>query len=390
MKIDGAKKSIEDLKSPEGFLYAGLPKFRALFGRDSLISSMELLDHDRNIAMATLQALSSMQGSGFNQETLEEPGKIIHEYQHDVGLIKSRTRNVPWLKHGKNYFSVDSTPLFVILYHMLMEKDPGILEDRGLLDSAIKAISWIVDFGFNGHFLSYMKAMRGFGLQSQSWRDGIGAVLENLKDPVSVVGVQGYAFSALNRGLQIMEKACLNEINHILYERINELTTKLKENFQDMFYLEETGFYAFAVDGDGVAEKTVSSDPGHLLFSGLLNKNEEKIVIDRIFQEDLLTEYGIRCLSTKSPYFDEKAYQRGSVWPHDNFLIAMGLKFRGYHKLAAEIGTRVTRALEELSGMPEYFGVDRKGKLIPSGKMRITPCDPQAWTAGAYYYFNSS
>ena len=390
MNIEDARKSVEDLRSPKGFLYAGLPKFRALFGRDSLISSMELLEYDVQIALSTLHALSSMQGTGFNQETLEEPGKIIHEYQHDVELIKSRTRNVPWLKHGKNYFSVDSTPLFVILYNMLMEKDPGILEDISLLDSVMRAIAWIVDFGFNGNFLSYIKAMKGFGLQSQSWRDGIGAVLESLKDPVSVVGVQGYAFSSLNSGLRIMEKASIRGKNSALYDRIKESITKMKENFQDNFYLEETGFYAFAVDGDGVAEKTVSSDPGHLLFSGLLDKESEKLVVTRIFEEDLMTEYGIRCMSSKSPYFDQKAYQRGSVWPHDNFLIAMGLESRGFHKQASEVGRRISQALEELNGMPEYFGVDKNGKLIPPGKMRITPCDPQAWTAGAYCYFNSA
>lgn len=390
MKIEDARKSIEDLKSPEGFLYAGLPKFKALFGRDSLISSIELLNYDSNIANATLHALSSLQGSGFDQETLEEPGKIIHEYQHDTEIIKSRARNVVWLKHGKNYFSVDSTPLFVILYHMLMEKNPRVLRDRELLDSVLMAISWMLDFGFSGAFLSYMKAKIGFGLQSQSWRDGIGAVLENLKDPVSVVGVQGYTFSALNRGLKIMSKAGLKETKYAFYERIEESITKLKENFHENFYLEETGFYAFAIDGDGVAEKTVTSDPGHLLFSGLLNRGEEKQVIDRIFETDLLTDYGIRCMSSKSTYFDEKAYQRGSVWPHDNFLIASGLKNAGYEKLAAEIGKRVSSALEELNGVPEYFGVSRNGELIPSRKMRITPCDPQAWTAGAYNYFNSS
>lgn len=387
MNPDEVKISIEKLKSPEGFLYAGLPKFKALFGRDSLIASMELLDYDRKIAMSTLISMSSLQGSDFNPETLEEPGKIIHEFQHDIDLIKKRSRNVPWLNHGRNYFSVDSTPLFVILYHMVMERDPKILDNGQLLDSFSRAISWIVDLGLDGHFLSYMKAVKGFGLQSQSWRDGIGAVLENLKDPVSVVGVQGYVYSALERSLEILGKANLGD-NNALIPKIESALSGLKENFQNNFYLEETGYYAFAVDGDGVAEKTVSSDPGHLLFSGLLGRDEVQAVVDRLFEDDLMTDYGIRCMSSRSQYFDEKAYQRGSVWPHDNFLIAMGLKARGYHRQAEEIGRRISLALEMYQGTPEYYGVDVRGNLIPCNRMRVVPCDPQAWTAGAYYYFN--
>ena len=385
MHIDS---SVEKLKTPEGSLYAGLPKFKALFGRDSLISSIALLDYDSSIALSTLKSLCGLQGMKINDMTLEEPGKIIHEIQQDADLINSRNRDVPWLKQGRNYFSVDSTPLYVILYHRLMEKDPALFNDMVLRNSVLDALTWIVDYGFKGNFLCYNKASKGRGLQSQSWRDGIGAVLENLKDPVAVVGVQGYAYSALKIGLKILERSGLRESKSELYDKIENTVEKLRGHFQDNFFLEETGYYALATDGDGIAEKTISSDPGHLLFSGILHKNEERIVIDRLFESDLMTDYGIRCLSSKSQYFDAKAYQRGSVWPHDNFLIAMGLEEREYHQQAGEIGKRVSEALELIDGFPEYYGVDMNGKLIPSKKMRIVSCDPQAWTAGAYYYFN--
>lgn len=380
------EQALGKLKSPKGFLYAGLPKFEALFGRDSVISALQLLDYDVGIAVKTLAALAAYQGKETDLMSGEEPGKILHELQESRKLLGKRNLDVPWLKEGPNYFSVDSTPLFIILAHDLLTRGVAEAEEGNLRKQVLMALSWIIDYGIRNTFLSYMKASRGSGLQSQSWKDGIGIVLEQMKDPVSIVGVQGYAYEAMVRGMELIDHWGLKGDKSELYESLKIRLSGLREHFDDNFFLEETGYYAMAIDGDGVAEKTISSDPGHVIASGLLSRERERQVVDRLFEDDLMTDYGIRCLSTSSQYFDERAYQRGSVWPHDNFMICRGLDVRGYHKESSEIKKRIVDALDQMGSFPEYYGVDRGGDLIPNSKMRIETCDPQAWTLGAYHY----
>lgn len=383
LEIDSA---IKLLKAPEGFLYAGLPKFRALFGRDSIISSIQLLDYDPEIAVSTLEVLSRYQGKRHNQKIMEEKGKILHEYQQDKELIKERLSTVPWIGEGKNYFSVDSTPLFLILFAEYARRRNLPKPSDVVVEAGKEALEWIVNFGLKNGLLSYNRAMKGAGLQSQSWRDGAGFILDSLKDPVSVIGTQGYAYEALMEGSDVLADTGKITRGSDLYVAAREAARNIKERLDDLFYIEETGFYALAIDGDGVAQKIISSDPGHLLFSGILSRSQEDKIVGRIFEKDLLTDYGIRCISSKSEFFDEKAYQRGSVWPHDNFIIAYGLDKRGYGKESKEIKERLIEGLRKLKGFPEYFGVERNGRIMGQEMMRIRPCHTQAWTVGAYYY----
>jgi len=352
MDKNAISEAIEKLRSPEGFLYAGLPKFKALFGRDSIISSIELMSHDRSIPLSTLEVLSKYQGKRKVGSTSEEPGKILHELQTDKKLIEIRSRELPWLSMGKNYFSVDSTPLYIILVADFLDYYGMPESFQQIIDSAINGLKWILDFGIKDRFLSYIKAIKGTGLQSQSWRDGIGYILDILKDPVSVVGVQGYAYLALRKGKQLIEKYSSTGKSPDLIERIDRSSANIRDQLDSYFFIEDEGYYALAVDGDGVAERSVTSDPGHLLVSGILSRKMERLVVDRIFEPDMLTDYGIRSMSSKSVYFDEKAYQRGAVWPQDNFIIWLGLEKRGYHKESKEIRERIALSMEEMGGFP--------------------------------------
>ena len=384
MKVPEATiRQLESLRSPEGWLYAGLPKFKALFGRDSIISSWELLDYDPSIAVSTINALTKMQGAGFNYETMEEPGKIIHEYQGDKELIKERSKIIPWLANGKNYFSVDSTPLFVILVSDMWRKDKNLVSDE-MISAMVRSVKWIIGNGMNGSFLSYRKPPVDSGLQSQSWRDGIGFILDQMKSPVSVVGVQGYAYCALNKAKDVLKYLGYEHLE--IVEKIDSSMNFISDNLYDFFQTED-GSLGLAMDGDGVLNKTVTSDPGHLLFSGMLNANQQSNIVERLFKPDLLTDYGIRCMSESDPAFDPKAYQRGSIWPHDNWIIARGLLKNGFMKQYRDLRDRLLKASEKFGGLPEYFGVSRDGKLIHNDKMRIKPCFPQAWSVGAEINF---
>ena len=385
MKVPGSTiKQLEALRSPEGWLYAGLPKFRALFGRDSIISSLELLDHDPSIAVSTVNALMKMQGTESNYKTMEEPGKIIHEYQTDKELIEKRSKIIPWLSTGKNYFSVDSTPLFVILVSELWMKNKSLVTNE-MIAAMARSVKWIIEYGMNGSFLSYRKPPVDSGLQSQSWRDGIGSILEQMKSPVSVVGVQGYAYSSLKKAEDVL-KSFGSEYADIVNE-IESPMNFIRDNLYEYFLIDDDAYLGLAVDGDGVLNRTVTSDPGHLLFSGILSVKQQDEIVKRLFEPDLLTDYGIRCLSESDPGFDPKAYQRGSIWPHDNWIIAMGLLRSGCEKQYRDLRDKLLAASGKFNGLPEYFGVSRDGNLIENEKMRIKPCFPQAWSIGAQIDF---
>ncbi|MCL4341679.1 MAG: hypothetical protein M1431_06265 [Candidatus Thermoplasmatota archaeon] len=373
-------RQLESLKSPDGWLYAGLPKFKALFGRDSIISSLELLDFDPSIAVSTIGALIKLQGKDFNSTNMEEPGKIIHEYQTDKELIERRSRIVPWLSLGKNYFSVDSTPLFVILVSELWKKNRNMVKSE-MIAAMSKAVRWIISHGMNGSFLSYRKPPPDSGLQSQSWRDGIGSILEQMKSPVSVIGVQGYAYLALNLAKGVLKN--FGSDHREVLEEIDEPMNFIRNNLYDNFLTDDNSFLGLAIDGDGVLNRTVTSDPGHLLLSGVLNRKQQTDIVERLCEPDLMTDYGIRCLSLNDANFDSKAYQRGSIWPHDNWIIARGLRDNGFEKQYSDLRRRLLSASEEFHGLPEYFGVSRDGRLIEQDKMRIKACFPQAWSVGS-------
>ncbi|WP_393971572.1 hypothetical protein OXIME_000139 [Oxyplasma meridianum] len=384
MNMSETTKQLDALRSPEGWLYAGLPKFKALFGRDSIISSLELINYDSSIAVSTINALMKMQGIGFNSRTMEEPGKIIHEHQTDRELIEKRSKELPWLTVGKNYFSVDSTPLFVILISEMWRNDKHLVREDMII-SMVKAVKWIIEHGMNGSFLSYRKPPVDSGLQSQSWRDGIGSILDEMKSPISIVGVQGYAYYSLKKAYEV-----LRGFGSEYKELIDEIQFSLRfirDNLYEYFQIDDGTYLGLALDGDGVLNRTITSDPGHLLFSGILDGRQQNEIVKRLFEPDLLTDYGIRCMSKLDPFFDSKAYQRGSIWPHDNWMIAIGLLKNGFLKQYGDLRERILHASEILGGLPEYFGVSRGGTIIENEKMRIKPCFPQAWSTGAEIYF---
>jgi glycogen debranching enzyme len=374
------EKEIELLKSPKGYLYAGFPKFKALFGRDSMITGWELMEWDKGIAISAITALANLQGKRINLETGERPGKIPHEHFDSYLVYKRRKGDVPWLTKMTNYFSVDSTPLFIIVSCLLYDLYPKFISSK-IRNAIINSLEFMEYETRSSGMLSYVKSEPGKGPQSQSWRDGIGDILDRLKSPITTVGAQGYLFDAVNRGIGFLKSPKV-ECGQLEGE-LKELASGLPERLENYFWDEDYSYYALAFDGDGVAERAITSDPGHLLFSGVLTRRREREVIDGLLDSDMLTDFGIRTLSSKDHRFDARAYQRGSIWPHDNWIIAIGLKKRGYVKQYEEIRDRLLNAYEEMGRMPEYFGVDREGKLLLTERMRIRPCYPQSWSTGA-------
>jgi len=372
---------LDKLRSPYGYLYAGFPKFRALFGRDSIISSMQLIDLSPDIAVNTASSLKDLQGHNVNYSIGEYPGKILHEYYDDEKIFLDRKKSVSWLNSRINYFSVDSTPLYILLIKRMRQRN--LIDADQFKDSVLMAMQFLISYSSTDGLITYNKAQSGAGLMSQSWRDGIGDILDRLKSPIATVGVQGYFYEAADFVLNFFPESVIEES----LPDLKDLYLNIREILESKLWSEETEFFGLATDGDGVIEQAITSDPGHLIGSGILTRSKEREIIDRLLEDDMLTDYGIRTLSSRDPRFDPKAYQRGSIWPQDNWIIANGMKRRGYLNEYQDLRERLIDAYEYYGKMPEYFGVNRDGKIMEFGQLRIKPCYPQAWSTGTIINF---
>jgi len=372
----GTWQEIKQLKDKKGFIRAGLPRFNRLFGRDSLIAAWQLLDKNPGICQATLEILSQYQGKVFNDEREEEPGKILHET--DLGKNRHPEGRFPFPYYG----SIDSTPLFLILFSFYYKKTKNLKFLNSRWENILRAINWIEECGDKDKdlFLEYQRK-NPKGLFHQAWKDGFEDLLK-IEPPVAIVEVQGYQYLALK------ETADLAEIkkDFDLTKELRERAEKLKEVFNEKFWMEDKNYFALALDGKKQQRKAITSNPGHLLFTRICEKGKEKLIAERLFQDDLWTSYGIRTHSTLEPDFDPKSYHFGSIWPHDNWIIAQGLKKLGYRNEYQKIKNAILLANDKIGNLPEYYGVI-DGKITL--EMEKTPCYPQAWSSGALFNFLS-
>lgn len=367
-------KEIRTLKDRKGFLRAGLPNYDWLFGRDSLIAAWQLLDWNPGICKATLEILSQLQGKVINDEKEEEPGKIIHE----TDLEKN------W--HPEGYFpfpyygSVDSTPLFLIIFSFYFKKT----KDRKFLKShwenILMALNWLEEYGDKDkdYFLEYQRR-NPKGQFHQGWKDCVEDHLK-IESPVAIVEVQGYQYLALKK---ISELAEMRK-DWDLVKKLKEKAEILKEEFNRKFWMPDKNYFALGLDGKKRQREVITSNPGHLLFTGILNEDKVKPVIHQLFDSDLWTPYGIRNHSIKEPDFDPKSFHLGSIWPHDNWIIAQGLREQGFKEKYEKIKKAIFLAYKEIGFLPECYGVVN-GKIVL--EMQVKPCYPRAWATCALFNF---
>ena len=378
---------IDKLRDPRGFIKAGSPRFERLFGRDSLIVAWQLLEIDPSVCWTTIKVLSELQGKKFDPFHEEEPGKIIHET--DDKPHPEHPDEIPFPYYG----SVDSTPLFVIvagMYFRAAARKEGAerrhidkTNDRAFLEKHwpnIKAaLNWILEYGDadGDTFLEYRR--KGRGLFHQGWKDSSEDHL-GIKPPVAIVEAQGYAYYAFKQGASLAK--LLGENDEA--QKYDQQADQLKKNFNRRFWMEKEKFFALAFDGDKKQKRAITSNPGHLLFTGIVKENYLKSLIQRLFKPDLWTPYGIRTHSTEEPDFDPLSYHLGSIWPHDNWIIAQGLKRIGAEKEYRQVRDAVLKAYHELGFAPELYGV-------VEGKLTQIPlaCHPQGWATGAILNFLS-
>ena len=374
-------KEIELLKNKRyGFINAGTPSFNRLFGRDSLIVSWQLLSLNPEIARDTLKILAKYQGKKIVAAREETPGKILHE--HQIGKKQHPRGYFPFPYYG----SVDSTPLFLIVfsfyYQKVKDSNPSIAQNflKKYWKNVLFALHWLFHFGDKDgdYFLEYKRQGKG-GVFHQGWKDGFSNHLK-IKPPVAIVEVQGYQYLAL---IEIARLARVFK-DEKLEKSLKERAENLKRNFNKKFWLEKEKYFALALDNQKRKVKEITSNPGHLLFTGILDKDKEKFIVKKLFSSELWTPFGIRTHSTRSKLFDPLSYHQGSVWPHDNWIIAQGLKKLGYKKEEQEIKKALFRAYKKLGFIPELYAVvDNQITL----KMKMIPCYPQAWASGSLLNF---
>lgn len=371
-------KDINSLKSKRyGFMRAGKPGYNRLFGRDALIVSWQLLDFDVKITKSTLEILSKFQGNELNPEKDEAPGKILHEHQIGKKMHPRGYFPLPY------YGSVDSTPLFLILFSFYYKKT----KDKKFIikhsKNILRALNWIFNYGdFDGDYFLEYKRKRKTGLFHQGWKDGFKDHLK-ITPPVAIVEAQGYQYLALKETAKLFEEVFVDErLAEALYTRAE----KLRKSFNKKFWMEKEKYFALALDKNKKQNKEITSNPGHLLFTGIIdNKKREQFVIKKLFSKELFTPYGIRTLSVKSSLFDPLSYHLGSIWPHDNWIIAQGLKKLGYQKEYSEIKKALQRAYKKIGFLPELYAVDINNNLTLD--TQNVPNHPQAWATGALLNF---
>ncbi len=360
---------------------AGLPWFVALFGRDSLVVSIQTSLVYSDFARGTLDALGALQATARDDYRDAEPGKIMHELR--LGEL-AKLKLIP---HTPYYGTADATPLYLIALHdaWCCTGDRELLTRH--LPTAGRCLEWIDKYGdSDGDGFQEYATRSSAGLENQSWKDSGEALVYPdgtlVKGPKALCELQGYVYDAWLRMAQIYD--VLDDAGRAAALRAKAAT--LFDRFNAVFWDEDSGFYAFALDGDKNPVWSVTSNPGHCLWSGIVPPERAARVVARLMQPDMWSGWGIRTLSANHAAYNPFSYQKGAVWPHDNGLIAHGFKRYGYSAEAARIAFDVCEAggFFRLNQLPElYAGLHRDDANFPVQYPGANV--PQAWAAGAVF-----
>jgi glycogen debranching enzyme len=358
---------------------AGLPWYMALFGRDSIITAYQLLPFQPRLAHTTLEALAELQAQERDDFRDAEPGKILHE------LRRGELAAVGDSPHSAYYGSHDATPLFLILLDEY-ERWTGDSElVRSLEPSARAAVRWLEEEGdLDGDgFLEYLKRAPG-GLDNQGWKDSWNSILfadgTLAQPPIATCELQGYAYDAFVRTARLAREVW-DDVPYA--ERLEQRATRLCEAFDAAFWNAERGHYALALDGKKRQVDALTSNIGHLLWSGILSPDRAAATVARLTSRELSSGWGIRTLSTGDAGYNPLEYHNGTVWPHDTALIAEGMRRYGYRDEASELAVALLEAAEAFQGrLPELFaGFERSATGFPVEYADASR--PQAFAAGA-------
>jgi glycogen debranching enzyme len=362
---------------------AGVPWFVTVFGRDSLIVSLQNMFIKCPLANGTLKRLAQFQARERDDFRDAQPGKILHEIRF------GELAHFKLIPHVPYYGTADATILFPILLSETFRWTGREDILREFRDPALRCLEWIDRYGdLDGDGFQEYKTFSPQGYHNLAWKDASDAVVypdgSQVEQPIAICELQGYVYDAKLRMAEIFEAFGDVSAARDLLTQAEEL----KRRFNDAYWMEDEGFYAFALDPAKRQVKTIASNPGHLLWSGIVPQEQARRVIERLLRPDMFSGWGIRTLSSENPAYNPHEYQRGSVWPHDNAIIAAGAKQYGLWREANQIAKAIFDAAAAFQGyrLPELFsGLERTPGSFPV--QYVGANIPQAWAAGSIFVF---
>jgi glycogen debranching enzyme len=363
------------------YFAAGIPWFATLFGRDSLVTGLQTLAWNPDLAAGILRLLAQYQGTQDDEWRDEEPGKILHE------LRTGEMAHLNQVPHTPYYGSIDSTPLFLLLAVEYYDwtGDAGLIRD--ILPNLERAIEWCRTSGDpdGDGYVEYARRSSK-GLANQGWKDsGEGIMFQDgrfPKPPLALVEVQGYLYAAY-RGLARVLRA-LGAEHEARARELEDWAATLKARFNADFWMPEAQFYALGLDGRKRQIDAITSNPGHALWTGIVEEDRAGAVARRMLADDLFSGWGVRTLAVDVDSYNPLGYHLGTVWPHDNSLIVAGLRRYGFAAEANQVFTALFEAALQFPyyRLPELFcGIARTHYGVPIGYP--VACTPQAWAAAS-------
>jgi glycogen debranching enzyme len=361
------------------FYAAGVPWYVALFGRDTLITSLEVLAFEPEIAANTLRVLASYQATQCDDDRDAQPGKILHELRVDEMANLHEIPQTPY------YGSVDSTPLFLVLLGSHAAWTGSLALFHELHDNVCAALEWIDHFGDSDGdgFVDY-QTRSPWGARNQGWKDsGNGIVMHDgrlAEPPIALPEVQGVVYLAWRCIASLFEQ----DGDAATAQRLRKRAQDLYARFNREFWLPRERYYALCRQRNGRFSTSIASNPAHALWTGIVGPRHARAVVQRVLRPDMFSGWGIRTLSSGDRSYNPVDYQLGSVWPHDNAMIAAGMRRYGCTEQATKVFTAIMEAATQFEHyrLPEVFaGYERQ---IASKPVKYpVACNPQAWAAGA-------